>query len=502
MSRVHRILHDPIADKKKIIHFVIHQLNYREESLSEEIVNRLNELDALITGTTFRERFNRYVIYTDWDEDHNFVNGEVTNNPVPVERVQQLADEAAAHSEIIDDLLSLFVSVEGHRLYLFGYWLSFGTNCSLIDRIIVTQEMALPQIHTLFIGGYLAGVKEQQRDVWEDSVLLVLQSESLRSIGVDLVFRTGASEKIVNELVQLYRERKVPSHAFTRFGLFSGEDRLSRKTIESVLDALSEQPDERALSLMVEIADHYFCENKEPISTSEYLVFKIIKIDDYCKRTNQHGQGYHWQRIVNSFRKQFPDKDLELFEHIITRLDSSIRQTDYACRVADDIAKANPDNCWDILSKFLDNVKEEYSWYMLSWLGDEIEFGEREKPGAIRFFASHRIMDWVKKNPKKRIPLIARCLPKSFDLEHGGELTRLFVEAYSDGDDASGRLISHFWCGGYSGPESMYRSNQREEARKWLSDIDSPKIRAWLTKYIGYLSETIERAQISEERAF
>jgi hypothetical protein len=111
-------------------------------------------------------------------------------------------------------------------------------------------------------------------------------------------------------------------------------------------------------------------------------------------------------------------------------------------------------------------------------------------------------MEWVKEKPKMRVPLITRCLPKNFDVEHGGELTRLFVEAYSDGDDASGRLISHFWCGGYSGPESMYRSNQREEARKWLSEIDSPKIRAWLMKYIAYLSETIERAQISEERSF
>lgn len=502
LDTIYLMANDPIADKKKIAHFAIHQLKYREDHLPEEIINRLSELDTLITGSTFRERFNRYVIYTDWDEDHNFVNGEVTDNPVPVERVQQLADEAATHSEIIDDLLSLFVSVEGHRLYLFGYRLSFATGCSLIDRIIAAQELAFPQINTQFIGGYLAGVKEQQREVWEESLSSVLQSESLRSIGVDLVFRTGASEKIVNELVQLYRERKVPSHAFTRFGLFSGEDRLSRKTIESVLEALSEQPDERALSLMVEIADHYFCENKEPISTSEDLVFKIIKIDDYCKRTNQHGQGYHWQRIVNSFRKQFPDKDLELFEHIITRLDSSIRQTDYACRVADDIAKANPDNCWDIISKFLDKVKEEYSWYMLSWLGDEISFGENEKPGAIRYFAPHRVMEWIKKKPKKRISLISRCLPKSFDLEHCGELTRLFVEEFCDDEDVSGRVISHFWCGGYSGPESMYRSNQREEARKWLSEIDSPKIRAWLMKYIAYLSETIERAQISEERAF
>lgn len=502
LDAIYLMASDPVANKKQIVHFVIHQLKYREDSLSDQIMKRLSKLDGIITGTTFRERFNRYVIYTNWDEDHNFIDGEIKDNPVPIERVQQLADEAASQPEIIDGFLSLFVNVEGHRLYLFGYRLSFATNCSLIGEIIKAQELVIPQTMTQFLGGYLAGVKEQQRGVWEESLTSVLESESLRLIGAELVFRTGASEKIVNELVKLYRDKKVPSHAFTRFGLFSGEDRLSQETIEQVLKALSELPDGRALSLMVEIADHYFCENKEPIGASRDLIFKIITIDNYCKRTNQQGQGYHWQRVVNSFRKQFPEKDLELFEHIITRLDSAIRQTDYACRVADDIAQANPDNTWDIIKKYIDKVKEEYSWYILLWLGDEISFGEIEKPGAIRYFAPRRVMKWVKDKPKKRVSLITRCLPKSFDLEHGGELTRLFVEEYCDDEDTSCRLTSHFWCGGWSGPESMHRSSQRETARRWLSEIDSPKTRAWLMKYIQYLNETIEKAQISEERAF
>ena len=502
LDTIYSMASDPAADKKQIINFVIHQLKYREDSLTDAIFKRISELDTLITGTTFRDRFNRYVVYAGWDEDHNFIDGEVTDNPVPIERVQQLADEVAAHPEIIDELLSLFVSVEGHRLYLFGYRLSLATNCSLLGRIIAAQELAIPLVMTQFVGGYLAGVKEQQREIWEESLSSVLQSESLRSIGVDLVFRTGASEKIVNELVELFRDRRVPSHAFSRFGLFSGEDRLSRETIELVLEALSEQPDERALSLMVEIADHYFCEDKEPISTSNGLIFKIITIDDYCKRTNQPGQGYHWQRIVNAFRKQFPDKDLELFEHLITHIDSSIRQTDYACRVADDIAQANSDNTWDVVKKYLDNVKEKNNWYILSWLGDEIAFGEMEKPGAIRYFNPHRVMEWIKEKPMKRVSLITRCLPKNFDVEHGGELTRMFVEEYCDDEDTSCRLISHFWCGGWIGPESMHRSSQRETARRWLSEIDSHKIRAWLMKYIDYLSEAIEKAQISEERTF
>ncbi len=111
-------------------------------------------------------------------------------------------------------------------------------------------------------------------------------------------------------------------------------------------------------------------------------------------------------------------------------------------------------------------------------------------------------MKWIKQEPKRRMSIIASCLPKTLNIDKGGALTRLFFEEYCDDKDTADRLISHFWSGGWSGPESIYRSKQRETARRWLSEIDSPKIRAWLTLYINSLSTIIERKQIEEERRF
>lgn len=492
---------EPVADKKSIIHFVIHQLKYGAKDLSEEIIDRLNSLDALLTGDSFRERFNRYVLFTDSDEDYDFVGEELKDNPIPSERVQRLAEEAASQPEIIDELLELFVNSEGRRLYEFGNRLSNATGYSLINRIIETQESALPNLLTQFTGGYLAGVKGQNSEEWEKVMLSLLASDVLRPVGVDLVFRTGATEKIVYELIRFYRERKVASQAFSRFGLFSDEDQLSQHVVAEILKTLSEQPDERALSIVIEFADYYYCKDNKNIELPEALIYNIITMEEVFKQNQQTMVGYHWHRLVTVFRRQFPHRDMELFEHIITRLNSSLRAVDYGCRIADDIARDHPNEVWEIVARNLDKG-EECSWYISSWLEDETDFDEKSTPGAICIFEPETVMRWVKDEPKKRVKIIAGCLPKTLNSNEGGTLTRMFLEEYGDDKKTADRLISHFWSGGWSGPESIYRSKQREVARRWLSEIESPKIRAWLTLYIENLSTIIERRQIDEERGY
>lgn len=56
--------------------------------------------------------------------------------------------------------------------------------------------------------------------------------------------------------------------------------------------------------------------------------------------------------------------------------------------------------------------------------------------------------------------------------------------------------------GGWSGLESNYLSRKRDLARKWMSEFPSAKVQLWLGRYIEYLSNRIEAAQIDEEREF
>lgn len=501
LDTIFLMANDSVADKKSIIHFVVQQLKYRTKDLSANIVSRLKELDALLTGSSFRERFNRFVLFTDSDEDHDLVDGELKDNPQPSERVLMLAEEVATQPDLLEEYLELFVCSEGRLLYEFGNRLAFVTGYSLTERIIEKQESALSKLHTQFAGGYLAAVKAQNGEEWERVILSMLRSESLRLAGVDLVFRTGANEKIVYELIGLYKEKKVASHAFSRFGLFGGEDKLSPHVVDEMLKTLSDQPDERALSIIIESADYYYCKETKDIELPEGLIYSIITTEGFFKQNQETMVGYHWHRLVTVFRRQFPHRDMELFEHIITRLVSFIRAVDYGCRIADDIARDHPNEAWEIVARNLDKG-EDCSWYISSWLEDETDFGETGASGAIRFFEPESVMTWVKAEPRKRVRIVAGCLPKTLNVREGGTLTRMFIEEYGDDKKIADCLIVHFRSGGWSGPESIYRSKQRETARRWLSETESSKIRAWLTLYIARLSMIIEREQIEEERGY
>jgi len=493
---------DPVADKKSIIHFVIHQLKYGAKNLSVDIISRIKSLDDFLTGDSFRERFNRYVLFTDSNEDYDFDGEERKDNPIPSERVQKLAEEAASQPELIDEHLELFVNSEGLRLFEFGNRLAISTRYLLLDRIIEMQKSVLPNVHTQFTGGYLAGVKAQSIEEWEKVMLSLLASEPLRTVGVDLAFRTGVTGKIAHELIRLYRELKIDSRAFSRLSWFGGnEDILSQHVVEEMLKTLTEQSDEYSLSIVIESADYYYCRDNKNIELPEALIFCIITMNDYYKKNQQTTAGYHWHRLVTVFRRQFPQRDLELFEHIITRLESTLRSVDYVCRIADDIARDHPNEVWEIVARNLDKG-EECNWYISKWLEDETDFGGKGTPGAIRLFDPESVMKWIKDEARKRVPIIGSCLPKTLNINDGGLLTRMFLEEYGDDKKTADRVISHFWSGGWVGHESLFRSKQRETARNWLSETDSPKIRVWLTLYIDRLSTIIERVQIEEERGY
>jgi hypothetical protein len=104
-------------------------------------------------------------------------------------------------------------------------------------------------------------------------------------------------------------------------------------------------------------------------------------------------------------------------------------------------------------------------------------------------------------NPTRRARILLRCLPKTLDESKGGKLTRLFLQKFGD-SELGGTLMVHFWTGGWSGPESEHFTAKRDEARRWVSEVKSGKVVAWLYRYMEALNELIARAEIREERGF
>lgn len=504
ITTLFEIAKDSATDKAELVQFVIRKLKLRYERLPKGIVSKLRELDRLLTGESFWDRFTRYVLLTNWDEQYVFKGEKISESAAPKKRVSELVKEIVNKPALLEELLPRFVVSDGHRLYQFGQELAMAMKDRSVDRqVVAAQEAGLPTVMTQFSGGYFYGVKQLDQSAWEEIVLSLLKLDMLRAVGVELIFRSGISERIIQELIQLYSIGKVSSNAFTRLGMYADDSKIPQKAVEEVLSLLVDRPDEKSFSIAIELADSYFNHSKFKRDYPEEVVIRLLKAEGAFDKDADTMVGYHWHNIAKGFMEKYPTRNLELFSVILANMHnlSGLRQMSYPSQIADNIAQTHPADTWELVTAHIER-DDENGYYVLSWLSEGFSFGDEYNGGAIRYFNPDVIMAWVAKQPDKREPLIRHCLPKSLDVDDGGALTRLFIDIYGDKEDTAHALISHFWTGGWSGPESAYLMRKRDKARGWVSEIRSDKIQAWLTMYIDYLNKRIVAAEIEEERRF
>ena len=495
---------DSATDIRSLTHTIIMELRFRTEKMPKGILGRLRKLDKKITGSSFWERFNRYVLNTNWDEDYDYKGNDIKQSNVPPKRISKLASEVAADASLFSKYLPQFVMSDGHRLYEFGLRMSeMLPSSETVDAIIAAQLQAVPAKQTQFIGGFFFGLKQRALEIWEGAIKRLLDDGSSRDIGVDIILRSGVSKNIIQKLIELHAQGLVNVVAFSRLAWQVKEDNIPLEQMEEVLNVLTYSDDNDALKIAIELTDHYFFNKEQPKSCDENLLFRLLTKDKFFDRKFENMIGYHWHVVARGFLDRFPGRDIELFSVIMSHLEdmSSLRSTSYPQQIADEIAKAHPNATWSMISTLLDS-DEGVSFYLTSWLGNELEFEEHSQPGAISFFDPQIVMNWVLQDPKKRAWRLIRCLPKTLDEAEGGKLTKLFLEAFGDDEEFSASLISHFWTGGWTGPESAYLSRKRDKARQWLSETRSGKALSWLYRYIASLTEMIKRAELEEERRF
>lgn len=120
MTTLFEIAKDSATDKAELVQFVIRKLKLRYERLPKGIVSKLRELDRLLTGESFWDRFTRYVLLTNWDEQYVFKGEKISESAAPKKRVSELVKEIVNKPELLEELLPRFVVSDGHRLYQFG----------------------------------------------------------------------------------------------------------------------------------------------------------------------------------------------------------------------------------------------------------------------------------------------------------------------------------------------------------------------------------------------
>lgn len=498
-----RLTDDPATDRRILTHAIIEKLRVRNERMPKGIRKGLRSLDDAVTGKTFWERFCRYVLNTSWDEDYTVTKEGVKQLDKAPRRVESLVREVVRRPSLFTEHVSRFVAAEGHRLFQFGFQLAHALNSQrIIEEVVSAQLLLPPGVQMEFTRGYFSGLKDSLPIAWESRVMQLLDDPSSRDVGTKIVYRCAMSESVLKRLLVFLKAASAQAYVFGGLWLTAERDEISPSVIEEVVSCLRDSNTQEALAVAIELTSYYFFSKERPKSCDEGLLFRLITADKFFQDNPNQMVGYHWCTVTNGFRQRFRDRDMEILSVIMSHPECLIgsRSRSDPITIADAIVRDHKAEAWTVVSAALENDDSYYS--VACWLGDEFEFEKRRNGGAIRFFDPVAVMSWVINEPAARARRLIRCLGKTLAEGEGGLLTKLFLEQFGDDDALAGSLIAHFLTGGWTGPESIHFSKKRDEAREWISAARSGKALSWLYRYIDYLNERVEQAELEEERRF
>lgn len=217
-------------------------------------------------------------------------------------------------------------------------------------------------------------------------------------------------------------------------------------------------------------------------------------------------QNYHWGILAKDYLKQYPDRDLEIFRCIMSRLGDenylSLKTHNCFHEIAEITAKTKPVETWKIVTNLLDDLDSRLAYLVLHWLGEDLSFDEDTKIRPITYFKSDDVFAWIEVNPEKRACFIASAAPRTLDASNGGEITLEILRRYGHIENVAGAIAASFFTGGWSGPASQQYRKKRDQARSWLDGEKSSNVINWVEKHIEQLNGYIKREEIQEERKY
>ena len=500
MDILFELAEDIDIDRNPLIQFVIQHLSQSDDALDKTILNRIRQLDKVLTGTSLWERTIRYILSSSDQEDYKFSRGKVKESGLPGKRVKNLAEEYTKDLDVFSEYIPKLVSASGYRLS------DLGKECGKLamtefDKPIINYiETGSDICNGQFFGGYLAGVCTHNVVRYENLLCRLLNNEATRKIAINCMRYSGFTELIMQDMLALLKNRQLRAGDFEGFAFMKDTKGISDSLFQQVINTLLALADDASIKVCSEAVHSYYFGEATTGDFPEYLIFTILsKVPSNNRRDQMH--GYYWEKIAKEFLKEHLHRKMELFNIILRDAGRISRygNTRYVAELADDIVKDHPNESWKIISELLETEPKKRH-QLISWMGDS-GIGDTRKYGAIRNMPAEAIIDWVKADPDNRCWLIQGFLPKTLDKTYG-QLTHLFIEEFCDDAEISDSLFVYFLSGGRRGPESECLSGIRDAARHWMADISSPKIRVWLGKFIDFLNDQIEAVQIREEREF
>lgn len=476
--------------EKDIIEVVEGVIFYDSKKLPEEVINKVITFRDELIATDFKGLMNRYVksrLLEDVSEENKDKVDAI---------VRELVVESINFPEKLKKELDWLVTSEAENGHIFGYFLGeLDTDFYWLDRILqALKESGNPSVY--FLGGYLFSIKSRNEDLWEGTLERCYTDETLREFSLEIIWRSGANDKVVDIIIRLLTERVVrpPEIKMLIYGAWF-RDISGNKFLEFIEEYYKIEDGKYATNLLG-IIDQYVETHSNFISNAKDIVLNYLTIHEIFEDSDTL---YHWDKLSLKFMEEFNEAIscfLDLVLGILMKK-NYVELEPYIREKFKYFLEKDFENTWDTLKMAL-LAYDRCAWSLSNILKGDYAHSRREKNSLLGFIPEKDLWKWVEESPREAPYILAGMIPLHESEPDLNPLARQLLIKCPTDEDITSALSANWHTEGWVGLRSEHYKNKLEIAEEWIEDSE-PAVSSWARKEVEYLKRGIELAEREEE---
>jgi hypothetical protein len=489
-----------------VLETIVSILRYERNHPDKEFMAQLEAIYQSLVNVSFSTRLRRYAAL-DLIEDKFNEEGEQEDQAEIAFR--GLAAEVFANPALLTPELAWLNSSDAKNGYLFGRELGRRDRDLSLWRAVRESWAASAPRHDFFVGGFLAGLFENDKANWERELRLVATNDDTVSDFPVLLWRSGMSESMAELYLDRARADRVDLRTIRMFVYGAVVRAMPGRIIEDFVDLLLARGDRKDVEAGIDVLAAVLRGETSPSARTLDLCVRALGHESLFTASKTQRVDtmvdFHWNELAKIVAKFDQPNVLSLARTIIERFGRSGtifgEYRPQSLEFLDNVLDAHPREMWEIVSSCLIPPLDERALDLLRWMRGGDRVGGRRVDAAFEKFPQDAILAWVSADPKKRAIVIAHFVPPTIaDENFEGTLAHEILASYGNLKDVRSAFHANFNTGAWTGPASQHHRQKRGELEAAKSRATNANIRRWIHEQIVGLDEMIQQEEAWEER--
>lgn len=361
----------------------------------------------------------------------------------------------------------------------------------------------------LFISGYLAGVFECNKELWEKYIRQIYNS-SLASQLPFIVLRSGITLNIEKLLRKAAKENVFDSSLFGIFIYGGVINNFHYNSLLEVLKLMVKKATKESVCSALEIIGSLIYNNSMAEIISEKICFDILSHSVFFTPIKKLSFGtmvsYTWSEIAIMLAKINPKKGIDLVSRCLMYLGEDGTVVDsYKSEIwkfLDCVTRQYPEKIWPLIAKNIDPMKSN-SFTIMQWLREGINSTTEDREYlTFDSLPKEEIFKWIDESSKNRAVLMSHFTP--FKLTKYNESPKSFIremiERYGVSEEVRNAVSANYHTESWVGSSSQHFQNKINILEDYKLVEKNKNVLLWLEEEILNLMRELEHAKIREER--